>query len=179
MAEKQVSVQIKTNEEIMFRLYMVWFIIILVFVGGAIGVGEWLAGFVHYYSFVSGSKSAQATAAFENQKPGEVYNYLGEQRYYFPLQFKTESGHWVISNSDYPTTYVPQRALDALARDGYVTVLYLPGHRPRILLFGEDDIQKLSKYHYGSLAWGLVFMTVGVVLVRNRYKLLKTGTTFI
>ncbi len=149
-------------------MFKSWFIIVLFFVGAAVGVLGWLADFVPYYSFATSSKSVKATAAFKTQKPGDMFVYLGETRFQFPLRFKTESGQEVVSSSYFKNTYVPRRVLDALERDGYVTVLYLPDD-PQSVLF-EGDIQKLPM-GYGSLAFGLACLAVGAALVSRRYRL--------
>ena len=151
-------------------MFKAWFVIILFILGGATGFLGWLADFAPYYSFATSSKSAVAVAAFKTQKPGEATSYLGETRYQFPLRFKTDSGNEVVSSSYYKNTYVPRRVLDALERDNRVTVLYLPDD-PQMVLF-EGDIEQLPK-GWGSLAWGVACLVVGVLLIGRRYRLAR------
>lgn len=151
-------------------MFKAWLVIILFFLGGLAGVLGWFSDFAPYYSFSSSPKSAIATPASKSQKPGDVTNYLGEARYQFPLRFRTESGSEVVSSSYFTNTYVPRRALDALERDGQVTVLYLPDDPQRVLF--EGDIQKLPR-GYGSLAWGLACLAIGIVLIGRRYRLAR------
>ncbi|HEY6094026.1 MAG TPA: DUF3592 domain-containing protein [Gallionellaceae bacterium] len=151
-------------------MFKAWFVIILFFLGGAIGLLGWLADFAPYYSFAASSKSAVAVAAFKTQKAGDSTSYLGETRYQFPLRFKTDSGNEVVSSSYFKNTYVPRRVLDALERGDPVTVLYLPDDPQRVLF--EGDVEKLPK-GWGSLAWGIACLVVGVLLIGRRYRLAR------
>ncbi|TAK62561.1 hypothetical protein [Methylobacter sp.] len=151
-------------------MFKAWFVIILFFLGSATGFLGWLADFAPYYSFATSSKSALAVAAFKTQKPGDATSYLGETRYQFPLRFITNSGNEVVSSSYYKNTYVPRRVLDALERDDHVTVLYLPDDPQRVLF--EGDVEKLPK-GWGSLAWGIACLVVGVLLIGRRYRLAR------
>jgi hypothetical protein len=151
-------------------MFKAWYVIILFILGGAVGLLGWLADFAPYYSFATSSKSAVAVAASKTQKPGDATSYLSEPRYQFPLRFKTDSGSEVVSSSYYKNTYVPRRVLEALERDGRVTVFYLPDDPQRVLF--EGDVEKLPK-GWGSLAWGIVSLVVGVLLIGRRYKLAR------
>ncbi len=111
-----------------------------------------------------------AVAASRTQKTGEATNYLGELRYQFPLRFKTDSGSEVVSSSYYGNTFVPRRAVDALERDGHVTVLYLPDDPQRVLF--EGDVEKLPM-GWGSLVWGVACFGFGVLLIGRRYELAR------
>ena len=157
-------------EELGGAMFKSWFVIILVFVGGVTGILGWLVDFAPYYAFASKARSAEATPAYKTQKPGSTASYLGETRYQFPLRFRTESGQEVVAGGYYTNTYVPRRALDALERNGRVTVFYLPDDPERVLF--EGDIQKLPR-GYGSLVWGLACLAVGVALVPRRYQLAR------
>lgn len=151
-------------------MFKAWFVVILFFLAGVAGLLDWLTDFSPYYSFSRGSRSATATAVSAAQKPGDTTTYLGDPRYQFPLRFKTESGNEVISSSYFKNTYVPRRALDALERDGHVTVLYLPDDPQRVLF--EGDIQKLPK-GWASLAWGLACIGIGALLIGRRFWLAR------
>jgi hypothetical protein len=150
-------------------VFKAWLIIILFILGGVAGILGWLTDFAVYYSFATSSKTAIATAASKTQKSDEVTTYLGEPRYQFPLRFRTESGNDVVSGY-YTSTYVPRRALDALERDGHVTVLYLPDDPQRVLF--EGDVQKLPR-GWGSLALGLASAMIGALLVGRRHQLAR------
>ena len=151
-------------------MFKAWLVIILFLLGGLVGILGWFSDFVPYYSFSSSSKSAIATPASKSQKPSQATNYLGETRYQFPLRFRTESGSEIVSSSYFKNTYVPRRALDALERDGQVTVLYLPDDPQRVLF--EGDVQKLPR-GFGSLALGLACFAVGTLLIGRRYRLAR------
>ena len=151
-------------------MFKAWFVIALFFLGAVVGVLGWLSDFIPYYQFAKNSRSAMATAASPTQKPGEMTSYLGEPRYQFPLRFKTASGNEVVSSSYYRNTYVPRRALEALDREGRVTVLYLPDDPQRVLF--EGDIQKLPR-GWGSLALGVACSVVGALLVGRKFRLVR------
>ena len=151
-------------------MFKAWSVIILFFLGAAAGFLGWLSDFAPYYAFANSAKPAIASAASTTQKPGDATSYLGEIRYQFPLRFKTDSGSEVVSSSYYKNTYVPRRALDALEQHGRVTVLYLPEDPQRVLF--EGDVEKLPK-GWGSLAWGITSLIVGVFLMLHRYKLAR------
>jgi hypothetical protein len=142
-----------------------WFIIILLFLGAAAGILEWLADFEPYYSFKSGAKVGRATAASKLQKPGSAIVKFDEARYEFPLRFKTEAGKDI-----FVVAYVPRRALDKLEQDGYVNVLYLPDE-PRRIVF-EGDIPRMPKGYMGLL-FGLVSLAVGIAAMKARHSLAR------
>lgn len=151
-------------------MFKSWFLIILIFVGGITGVLGWLTDFIPYYSFSLNAESAVAVPVSNLQKPSDPFSYLGEIRYQFPLRFTTKNGKEIISSTYYKNTYVPKSAIDAIEKNGQVTILYLPDEPQRVLF--EGDIEKLPKGLI-SLAWGIVGIILAIYLVPHRYRIAR------
>jgi hypothetical protein len=141
-----------------------WLVIILVFLMALTAIGEGLGDFLRYYPFATNSKPAKAIAT-SDKIIAVLKMQKEEERQWLPVKFTTESGQEVSGRVS-----VQHWALDALERDGYITVFYLADDPQRFLL--EESVQEISN-GYGELAFGLLFLVIGVVLVPRRYQLAR------
>lgn len=142
-----------------------WLVIILFFLGGAIGFLGWLTGFSTYYDFSYNAKVAQAESAMKSQRPGSARERFGETRFSYMLKFKNASGSDLVTQA-----YVPTRLIEKLDAGEPIKIYYLP-KTPDELLF-EGDVQKIY-VNYTALLLGLLSIIVGVALIWRRHHFAK------
>lgn len=144
----------------MFRM---WLLIMLMFVGGAVGFLGWLTDFMHHREFATGGRAAIASPVAKSQKPGRNYVILGEPRFEYPVRFTTEAAQQVSTMA-----YVPKRFLDQVAATGAGEVIYLQDDPQRLIYPG--DLERMPKSH-GSLVFGLASLLVGLGLITVRHRI--------
>jgi hypothetical protein len=143
-------------------MFKLWLLIAVFFVGAVTGVLGWVSAFEHHREFAARGESAMAQPVGKTQKPGRALTILDEARYEFPLRFKTSAGDEVTTMA-----FVPQRALDAIAKDGAAPVIYSRDDPKRVVFAG--DLERMPK-NYGWLLFGIVSGLVGVALIRVRHR---------
>ena len=143
-------------------LYKTWFLIMLMFVGVAVGILDWAADFVRHREFSNDGVSVMATRAAESQKPGRTLVVYDDVRFEYPVKFRTEAGQDVST-----IAYVPRAFIDKVEATGTAPLIYLRDQPTRLMFPG--DLERIPK-HYGSLAFAVACLLAGIGLIGIRYR---------